>query len=684
MKKAILTALIVLFSSLSIAAMAGKDIQVLGPDTADRILIHSSDENQAIVSVLDTAENPVTGLQIKDFSVIMGSKAGKILTVKQLASAEQIPLNIVLVVDNSLSMKKRNAVQPLLNALEAFYKIVRPIDNIHAVVFDDNQTISVRGRTANARTFQSNNISVLRTFFNESFTQGLTSKTYLYDSMMVGLDTISRMPADSNKFLLVFTDGDDINSSVKYTELESMTQNISNMSAYALDFKEDTTTDFFLQNFSESHNGRIWKADAASELAPIFQAFSNSLRHQYVLTYRFLNPPMGTLALEPSTVIIEEVTTIDSSPLLNYVFFEDGQSAVSSDYILYSRKNMSQNFSEQQLGGPMDKYRNILNIIGKRLLDNPDANITILGCNSNQGIEKNNTTLSRSRAESVQVYLQDMWGVEQSRMTIKAQNLPPSPSTSNHLAGIAENRRVEIQSDHASILDIVKTTYVQQMADVKSLMLKPQFRSEAGIAKWRVDLKGGDETVIDSASGVGDMGSAVTFNLVPAGLSRIASFKTLTASVELTDNEGSAFKNDNAAMANVQFIRREAQTAQKRGQRILEQYALILFEYDKANIREHNKSVINRIVARMKDMPDADVTIVGHTDSLGSENYNMRLSERRARAVYDQLVAAGMPSRKNLNYTGVGLHQPLYDNTEPEGRALNRTVIVTLEYDEKG
>jgi outer membrane protein OmpA-like peptidoglycan-associated protein len=199
-----------------------------------------------------------------------------------------------------------------------------------------------------------------------------------------------------------------------------------------------------------------------------------------------------------------------------------------------------------------------------------------------------------------------------------------------------------------------------------------------------VDLKGSDETVIDSASGKGNIGSAVTFNLIPAGLSRIASFKTLTASVEVTDNEGMAFKDENAAITNVKFIKKEAQSAQKRGQRVLEQYALILFEYDKADIREHNKAVINRIVARMNDRPDASVNIVGHTDIIGTENYNMRLSKRRAKAVYDQLVAAGMKSRTKLSYTGVGPHHPLYDNAIPQGRALNRTVIVTLEYDEKG
>jgi outer membrane protein OmpA-like peptidoglycan-associated protein len=674
----------ILLGVFCIAATPVKDVQITGPSNTKSLLVHSSDEDSALISVLDADNNPIQGLQKDDFSILKGNRATKILSATPLSITEQVPLNVVLVVDNSSSMKTRNAVTPLLNALEEFYKTVRPVDNIHAVVFDDANTITVGGLTVNARTFESNNIAKLRSFFNESFKDGLTKKTYLYDSMMAGLDIIRSMPEQSNKFLLVFTAGKDINSQSGTDAVKDMAKEIMNFSAYAVDFTEELTADFFLKNFAESHSGRIWKAESSAELTPVFQSFANSLRYQYVLTYRLLNPPQGMAAMEPATIVIEEVTTIDSSPLLNYVFFEEGQNTISGDYILLSGTDKAQNFSENNLAGSMDKYRNLLNIIGKRLSDNPDAQISLVGCNSNLGVEKNNITLSQNRAESVQAYLQNIWGIDTSRIKIASRNLPAVPSTSNAPSGIAENRRVEIHSDHASILDIVETTYIQQMADTRTLKLSPGIQSEAGIASWKVDLKGSDETVIDSASGKGNIGSAVTFNLIPAGLSRIASFKTLTASVEVTDNEGMAFKDENAAITNVKFIKKEAQSAQKRGQRVLEQYALILFEYDKADIREHNKAVINRIVARMNDRPDASVNIVGHTDIIGTENYNMRLSKRRAKAVYDQLVAAGMKSRTKLSYTGVGPHHPLYDNAIPQGRALNRTVIVTLEYDEKG
>ena len=145
-------------------------------------------------------------------------------------------------------------------------------------------------------------------------------------------------------------------------KLVEAAKGISNFSAYALDFTEAETMDPFLLAFSEDYDGRTWKATSSEELVPIFKALSTTLKHQYVISYRFLNPPAGTLALNPETLIIEEVTTIDSSPLLNYVFFDEGQSDISGNYVLLSGQAESGNFAEENLSGPMDKYRNILNI----------------------------------------------------------------------------------------------------------------------------------------------------------------------------------------------------------------------------------------------------------------------------------------------------------------------------------
>jgi outer membrane protein OmpA-like peptidoglycan-associated protein len=83
----------------------------------------------------------------------------------------------------------------------------------------------------------------------------------------------------------------------------------------------------------------------------------------------------------------------------------------------------------------------------------------------------------------------------------------------------------------------------------------------------------------------------------------------------------------------------------------------------------------------MKAVPQAGMDIVGHTDTIGKEDYNIKLSERRAEAVRDQFVQEGETvASGGMTVSGEGPRNPLYDNDMPEGRALNRTVTIALEY----
>jgi outer membrane protein OmpA-like peptidoglycan-associated protein len=138
-----------------------------------------------------------------------------------------------------------------------------------------------------------------------------------------------------------------------------------------------------------------------------------------------------------------------------------------------------------------------------------------------------------------------------------------------------------------------------------------------------------------------------------------------------------------ATDAAVQFIKREERLAQKKGYRVLEKYALILFDFNRSDIKAHNREIVDRIVDRIKEIPTATVSITGHTDSIGNQDYNVALSIKRARAAYDQILAGGIPKGENITYAGTGPLNPLFDNELPEGRALNRTVTVTLEYQQE-
>lgn len=98
------------------------------------------------------------------------------------------------------------------------------------------------------------------------------------------------------------------------------------------------------------------------------------------------------------------------------------------------------------------------------------------------------------------------------------------------------------------------------------------------------------------------------------------------------------------------------------------------FAFDSSKIEPRYYEELNQVAARLKEVgPDVNVRIDGHTDSVGTEAYNMALSERRANSVKDFLVNAGVPASQ-LSTRGFGFSQPAYSNDTSEGRAGNRRV----------
>ncbi|ACB94838.1 OmpA family protein [Beijerinckia indica] len=106
--------------------------------------------------------------------------------------------------------------------------------------------------------------------------------------------------------------------------------------------------------------------------------------------------------------------------------------------------------------------------------------------------------------------------------------------------------------------------------------------------------------------------------------------------------------------------------------------ATILFETNGATISKSSEGLLDRIVTTIGHCPEATIEISGHTDSTGNEPFNLALSERRAKAVFDYLVAAGIPADK-LSATGYGSSRPVASNDTEEGRAKNRRIEFTVK-----
>jgi len=97
----------------------------------------------------------------------------------------------------------------------------------------------------------------------------------------------------------------------------------------------------------------------------------------------------------------------------------------------------------------------------------------------------------------------------------------------------------------------------------------------------------------------------------------------------------------------------------------------IFFDFNQATLRPESKSELNRLVKLLNDMPSLKIEISGHTDNIGSAQYNKTLSERRAKSVVDFLIENGI-SPNRLTYKGYGFDIPIAPNDSEEGRQQNR------------
>jgi outer membrane protein OmpA-like peptidoglycan-associated protein len=944
-------ALVVMAVSFRVHAFA--DILIRTPGFKSHITVEPvANVQQAVVSVLDPSGEPIRDLQPQDFVLARGIHKGRVVALEPLQAGKATPVNLVLVIDNSFSMQERAAVKPLLIALDELLKDVRPIDTIHAVVFSDQETKTIGDRALNVRTFKSSQTSEWRRFFSEAFDRGITNRTYLYEAVLAGIEIVKAMPPDEPKLMVVFSDGEDLNSKIKRSEAEAAASGIKKFQAFCIDYMQAEKADPFLAGLARNHHGRIWKARSAFEIVPIFQDFKSTILHKYVLTYELLNPidiepkalsldipvtttgvpathmvffptgqslipdpygqfknkaeadafqagypaakvsflqryfnilnfvgkalrdvpearigivgctseygpekdnlalsqaradavknylqriwgidaacmliearnlpaepsleespegrrenqrvefifdseaiqsraagrviaeagnqnavqvkldlnplpdvaesevriqanertlkivsegaalrpshafalddlgrdrlarlnsfeamirvtdregrvyeatsdlchvktspkvvirelslpPFGTVQLEPEAVTVEEITVVDSSPLLNHIYFDNGRSDIPSRYTLFKTAADARAFDPRLLKGAMEKYHHVLNIIGQRAAERPKARLKIIGCNSGFGEEKGRSDLSRGRAEAVRSYLRSIWGIDPSRLETGARGLPASASTGNIPEGRAENQRVEIYADDPAILDTAQSTYIEALSDAETFRIVTEIEPGTALKRWSLAIYG-DNQRLEGLTGVGELEPSYLLALKDLGLLNIGSYKTVSAALEAVDSKGQSLNAKDTST--VHFVKREERLARREGYKVIERYALILFDFDRAEIKDRNRVVVNRIGGRIRELPSATVKIVGHTDTIGKPDYNMALSKKRAEAAYEQILAGGAAAKDRATVDGKGPADPLFDNGLPEGRAYNRTVTVLLEYEQK-
>ena len=108
----------------------------------------------------------------------------------------------------------------------------------------------------------------------------------------------------------------------------------------------------------------------------------------------------------------------------------------------------------------------------------------------------------------------------------------------------------------------------------------------------------------------------------------------------------------------------------------------ILFGFDSSELQETAKANLTSLAESLDSDPDTDLLIVGHTDALGPEGYNLALSERRSRAAATYLASQGV-SAERIDIRGRGEGEPVADNATELGRDENRRVEIAIYASEK-
>jgi outer membrane protein OmpA-like peptidoglycan-associated protein len=103
----------------------------------------------------------------------------------------------------------------------------------------------------------------------------------------------------------------------------------------------------------------------------------------------------------------------------------------------------------------------------------------------------------------------------------------------------------------------------------------------------------------------------------------------------------------------------------------------ILFDFDKATLKPESYIELEKLYKFLSENPNLIIEIGGHTDNIGTKEYNQILSEKRAKAVYDYLISKNINANR-LKYKGYGDTMPIADNSTEEGRQLNRRTEIKI------
>jgi outer membrane protein OmpA-like peptidoglycan-associated protein len=366
---------------------------------------------------------------------------------------------------------------------------------------------------------------------------------------------------------------------------------------------------------------------------------------------------------------IEEFLSRQMKPILPYLFFDDNSSIVAERYILLSSPEEANKFDYSDLLGmsSLESYYHFLNIIGRRLREFPDEGIKITGYRAGKGKEVGNKVITKERAERVRDYFRDIWLIDESRINVVYGTTPTTASNERTDLGIEENRRVEIDASWNILAPIILNDTIRTIIP-DMVTFRTNVVNEAPLISWSFDVSGGVDKIISEKGG---KNVTPAFNLpIDDKIRVLKNYQDLRYSLTVADSTDQIVKSETKRIP-IELLSVEKKRQNETKDTIINIYNLILFDFDKHTLDPVNKRITDIIKSEITE--NATVTVIGYTDVIGDDDYNLRLSTRRAESTANALNA------KNIKYSGKGESELLFSNESPEGRFYCRTVVVEVK-----
>ena len=377
----------------------------------------------------------------------------------------------------------------------------------------------------------------------------------------------------------------------------------------------------------------------------------------------------------------------ETFPLRNYVFFEKESTEIPARYVLLN-KDQVKDFKEDQVEvkSPKDVsgrskremtvYYNVLNILGDRMEKNPSSTITLVG-SSEKGPED-----GKVMATSVQTYLVDVFGIDPTRITVEGRKNPKiaslKPGGINELDLLnEEDRRVSIESNSPELLMAfqsgpnaalkpVQLRGIQEAPENSYVTFKTEGAKEA-FSTWKLELTD-DKGMVKTYGPYTEEEVSIPGKTI-LGNSPKGDFKVKMIG---TTPEGEIITEE----SNINVVLWTPSELEE-GMRFS-----ILYEFDDATAIPMYEKYLTEIVAP-KIPQNGKVVIQGHTDVIGENEHNQKLSLARANDVKKILEKAlSNSNRTDVTFEVQGFGEDVakspFANKLPEERSYNRTVVIDL------